>query len=180
MLATSRSRAESEIPVRPLVLSGGPAVGKSTCAGALARERDRCAAIDVDDVRQFVVAGAQTLWSGQGGEDQLLLAARNASAMARNFVGEGFDVTLADFVTTSSLDVYRDELPDCFVVHLQISLAGAQERARTRPVYLADHEFLLLHDMIETPPDADLVIDVEGMTCNLQLEQIRRAWDSAQ
>ncbi|GAA1311037.1 MAG: hypothetical protein ACTIA5_09610 [Brachybacterium tyrofermentans] len=166
--------------MRPLILSGGPAVGKSTCANALARERERCAAIDVDDVRQLVVAGARTLWSGQEGEEQLLLAARNAATMARNFEEESYDVTVADFVTASSLEVYREELPDCFVVHLQISLPGAQERARTRPVYLVDHEFVLLHDMIATPPEADLVIDVEGMTREVQLEQIRAAWISAQ
>ena len=34
--------------------------------------------------------------------------------------------------------------------------------------------------MIATPPEADLVIDVEGMTREVQLEQIRAAWISAQ
>lgn len=165
--------------MRPLILSGGPAVGKSTCAGALARERERCAAIDADDVRQLIVAGEKPLWSGPEGEDQLLLAARNVSAMARNFGEVNFDVTIADFVTAPSLAVYRDELPDCFVVHLQISLAGAQERASTRPVHLTDCEFILLHDMIARPPEVDLVIDVERMTVEDQLQQIRNAWDSA-
>lgn len=65
------------------------------------------------------------------------------------------------------------------MVHLQISTAGAQERARTRTVYLTDHEFILLHDMIATPPAADLVIDVEGMTLEDQVYQIRNAWRSA-
>lgn len=162
--------------MRPLILSGGPAVGKSTCAGALARERDRCAAIDADDVRQLVVAGEKTLWSGPEGEDQLLLAARNVAALARNFGEDGFDVTIADFVTAESLAVYRHELPGCFVVHLQISLSGAQARARTRPVYLTDHEFVLLHDLIATPPDVDIVIDVERMTLEDQLQEIRNAW----
>jgi adenylylsulfate kinase-like enzyme len=165
--------------MRPLILSGGPAAGKSTCAGALARELDRCAAIDADDIRQLVVAGERTLWSGPDGEDQLLLTARNVSAMARNFVDSRFDVTVADFVTASSLAVYRRDLPDCFVVHLQISLTGARERARTRPVHLTDHEFTLLHDMIETPPPVDLVVDVEGMTITDQLHQIRSAWHAA-
>lgn len=36
----------------PLVLTGGPAVGKSTTAGALARARERAAVVDVDDVEQ--------------------------------------------------------------------------------------------------------------------------------
>lgn len=47
--------------MRPLLLSGGPAVGKSTCGRALATERNRAAFIDVDDIRQLVVAGDATL-----------------------------------------------------------------------------------------------------------------------
>ncbi|QGN32568.1 hypothetical protein [Microlunatus sp. Gsoil 973] len=99
--------------------------------------------------------------------------------MARNFIEAAFDVTIADFVTDSSLSVYRQALPDCFVAHLQISLSGAQERARTRRVYLTDDEFALLHHMIATPPDADVVIDVEGMTPAQQIQQIRNAWAPA-
>jgi hypothetical protein len=165
--------------VRPLILSGGPAVGKTSSGRALALECDRGAYVDADDVRQFVVSGARTLWSGPEGEAQLLLGVRNVSAMARNFIEAAFDVTIADFVTDSSLSVYRQALPDCFVVHLQISLAGAQERARTRRVYLTDAKFALLHHMIAIPPDADVVIDVEGMTPAQQVQQIRNAWASA-
>ncbi|MGP5036843.1 hypothetical protein ACTXLV_05085 [Brachybacterium alimentarium] len=63
-------------------------------------------------------------------------------------------------------------------VHLQVSLAGAQERAATRPVYLNDHEFVVLHDMIATPPVADLVIDTERMSLEEQLREIRNSWHS--
>jgi shikimate kinase len=42
--------------MRPLILTGGPAVGKTTCGRALAVERDRAAYIDVDDIRQLIVA----------------------------------------------------------------------------------------------------------------------------
>jgi shikimate kinase len=40
------------ISMRPLILTGGPAVGKTTCGRALAVERDRAAYIDVDDIRE--------------------------------------------------------------------------------------------------------------------------------
>src|SRR5215218_2816130 len=42
--------------MRPLILTGGPAVGKTTRGRALAVERDRAASIDVDDIRQLIVA----------------------------------------------------------------------------------------------------------------------------
>jgi hypothetical protein len=40
----------------PPILTGGPAVKKSTCGRALAVERDRVAPIDGDDIRQLIVA----------------------------------------------------------------------------------------------------------------------------
>jgi dephospho-CoA kinase len=42
--------------MRPLILTGGPAVGKTTFGRALAVERDRAAYIDMDDIRQLIVA----------------------------------------------------------------------------------------------------------------------------
>ena len=165
--------------MRPLILSGGPAVGKSTCGRTLARERDRAAYIDADDIRQLVVAGDETLWSGPEGETQLLLAARNVATIGRNLVDAGFDLTVADVVTAASLPVYRAELPDCFIIHLQITLGAARKRAATRRVYLTNDEFDLLHAMLASPPEVDLVINVEGMTFEKQLEAIREAWARA-
>ena len=165
--------------MRPLILSGGPAVGKSTCARALSAGRVRAACIDVDDLRQLVVAGAATLWTGEEGVDQLLLSARNAAALARNFLANGFDVVIADFVTPESLMTYRHQLPECFVVHLHISVEGARERAATRRVYLSKDEFDLLHRMVVTPPAANLIIDVEGLAPEEQLNAIRSAWERA-
>jgi predicted kinase len=162
--------------VRPFILSGGPAVGKSTCGRRLSRRRERGAFIDVDDIRQLVVSGERTLWSGAEGERQLLLAARNTSALGRNLVAAGFDVVAADFVTPDSLRVYREQLPDCFVVHLAISRDGALRRAATRPVHLTDDEFDLLHRLIETPPQADVVLDVEGFTVDEQAQAISELW----
>ena len=122
------------------------------------------------------MAGDKTLWSGPAGEDQLILSALNTACLARNFREAGFDVTIADFLTEASLSTYRSELPDCFVIHLQISREGARERTQTRPVYLSDSEFKLLHEMIASPPAADVVCEVEGLSLPQQLEVIRAAW----
>ncbi|SDD92805.1 nucleoside/nucleotide kinase family protein [Auraticoccus monumenti] len=162
--------------MRPLILSGGPAAGKSTCGRTLALERARAAFIDADDVRQLVVAGDATLWSGPEGSAQLLLSAHNVSALGRSFTRAGFDVVIADFLTPASLEVYRDEFPRAFAVHLRISLQEARARAATRTVYLTEDEFDLLHGLTDTPPDVDEVLDVDDLTTTQQLAALREIW----
>lgn len=163
--------------MRPLVLSGGPAVGKSTCGRRLAAQQARAAFVDVDDIRQLIVAGDATLWSGPEGESQHALAALNASAISRNLIAAGFDVTIADVVTSGALAVYRAELPDSFIVHLAVSFDEALRRAHTRAVYLTCEEFELVHKLMAVPPDVDIVLDVTGMTPDEQTDSIRVAWE---
>lgn len=79
---------------RPLVLTGGPAVGKSTTAQRLGHEQSRAAVIDVDDSRQLVVAGAAVPWNGEEGAAQHRLGVLNACALATRF-----DVLIADVLT---------------------------------------------------------------------------------
>lgn len=166
--------------MRPLVLSGGPAVGKTTCGRALAATHDRAAYIDGDDIRQLVVTGAATLWSGPEGQAQHELAVRNTAALAGNLLADGFAVTASDVVTAEVLPVYREQLPSCFIVHLAISLDAARARAATRPVYITDEEFELLHRMTAAPPAVDLVIDVTGMTVEQQIRRVGDAWTAAE
>ncbi|PZE73481.1 hypothetical protein DEI82_14125 [Curtobacterium sp. MCBD17_019] len=165
--------------MRPLILSGGPAVGKTTCGRALAVSHERAAYIDGDDIRQLVVAGDATLWSGSEGRAQHALATRNVAALARNLLAAGFAVTASDVVTQETLPVYRAELPGCFVVHLVISLDAARARAATRPVYITDEEFELLHRIAASPPAVDLVVDVTDMSEEEQVDSLLRAWVNA-
>lgn len=166
--------------MRPLLLSGGPAAGKTTCARALAAARERAAYIDGDDIRQLVVASAATFWSGSEGRAQHELAARNTASLARNLTAAGFAVTASDVVTAEVLPVYRAQLPECFIVHLAITLDEARARATTRPVHLTEEEFELLHRISATPPAVDLVLDVTGMTVDEQIERIHDAWVGAE
>nr|WP_166426682.1 hypothetical protein [Labedella populi] len=88
-------------------------------------------------------------------------------------------ITVADVVTEEALAAYRAELPDCLVVHLSLPLEEARNRAATRPVYLTDDEFDYLHDLLSSPPEVDVVVDVTGLTVDEQTDAIRRAWTSA-
>ncbi len=165
---------------RPLVLTGGPAVGKTTCGRALAEERPRAAYIDVDDIRQLVVTGAVAPWIGSGGRYQHALGARNGSALASNFLQAGFDVTVADMLSPATSRIYRECLTGCLIVHLQISLDEARRRAATRKVYLTTDEFEALHrGDAENPPEADVVLQVDGLHIEEQVKALRSIWVGA-
>lgn len=160
---------------RPLVLTGGPAVGKTTTGRSLAEARPRAAFVDVDDLRQLVVAGHEA-W-GVPGAAQRALGAANACALARRFTGAGFDVAVADVVTPATAEVYRRELPGCLLVHLTVTPAEARRRAATRPVWLTDEEFDDLHRAdAADPPAADHLLDVTGWSPAEQRAAVDALW----
>jgi hypothetical protein len=72
--------------------------------------------------------------------------------------------------------VCRSQLPACFIVHLAVTLDEARKRATTRPVYIAEEDFELLHRNSANPPPVDLVLDVTGMTVDEQIASIRDTW----
>jgi predicted kinase len=161
---------------RPLLLTGGPAVGKTVTARALAESTVRCAYIDVDDVRQLVKNGGAAPWDGEEGRAQHMLGVRNAAALAANFRAEGFNVTMSDVIGTELLQLYRKLVPDVMVIRLSITRAMARARAQTRPVHLTNQEFETLHRQQLAPLETDADIEVSGMTLEAQIDAVRAAW----
>jgi len=82
----------------------------------MAATRQRCAFIDVDDIRQLVVAGAAAPWDGPEGQTQQRLGAVNACMLANNFVENTFDVLIVDVLTAETLVVYRSRLDRPLIV----------------------------------------------------------------
>ena len=161
----------------PLILTGGPAVGKSVTARALAEVRPRCAVIEVDDVRQLVVSGAAAPWEGKEGREQQRLGVTNACGLARNFLAMGIEVVVADVLTPETSDLYRRELPGCLIVHMTVGLSEAMRRAASRTVWLTDLEFRMLHDAdAANPPDADHRVQVDTLDLQEQTEKVARLW----
>ena len=163
--------------MRPLLLTGPPAAGKSTTARVLADTLSFAAVIDVDDIRQLVVAGHAAPWDGEAGLFQQRLGVENACDLARRFASSGIEVVIADVVTVQTAELYRTRLPSVLIVHLRISLAEARRRATQRPVYLTEDEFELLHR--QQPSDAqpyDHVVDVDGLDLAAQVAAVRDRW----
>jgi predicted kinase len=117
----------------PLVLTGGPAVGKSTTARLLALATARSAVVNVDDVRQLIVSGGAAPWQGSEGSAQQRLGVENACSLARSFNAAGFDVILTDVLTPVMLELYRQRLSGCLIVRLHVSDQEARRRAATAP-----------------------------------------------
>lgn len=164
----------------PLIVTGGPAAGKTTTGRTLARSLPRAAFINADDIRQLIVGGAAAAWEGAAGEQQMDLAARNVAALARNFHDDGFDVVIADVLDPSTVKTYRRHLPDIVMVHLVVSFDEAQRRAATRGMWLTDEEFTWLHQRDKKhPPAVDVRLDVDGLNLPAQVAAVRDAWWSA-
>jgi predicted kinase len=169
------------MPPRPvLVLTGPPAVGKSTTARALAEARARCAVVDVDDVRRLVVSGGAAPWDGEEGRRQQHLGVRNACALAGRFVESGIEVVVADVLTPETLAVYRERLPGCLVVRLTVPLDEAWRRAATRAQWLTDEEFVALYEAdAAAAPAADHVLDVRDLGLDAQAATVADLWARA-
>ena len=163
--------------MRPLLLTGPPAAGKSTTARALADSLPLAAMIDVDDIRQLVVAGHAAPWDGEAGLLQQRLGVENTCDLARRFAGSGIEVVIADVLTLGTAEHYRALLPSVLIVQLRISVGEARRRAALRPVYLTVDEFELLHR--QQPSDARLyddVVDVDQLDLAAQVAAVRRLW----
>ena len=166
------------MPPRPvLVLTGPPAVGKSTTARAVATARQRCAYVDVDDIRLLVVAGGAAPWDGDEGRRQQDLGVRNACALASGFVTADIEVVVADVLTRETLPLYRELLPGCVVVRLTVPLEEARRRAATRQVWLTDEEFGALHRADAAAHlAADHTLDVRDLTPQQQSAVVDQLW----
>ncbi|MEO3797562.1 hypothetical protein ABGB14_45810 [Nonomuraea sp. B10E15] len=162
-----------------LVLSGPPAAGKSTVGRRVAGTRARCAFIDVDDVRQLVLAGMVAPWDGAEGRRQRRLSAVNACSLAANFVAAGMDVVIADVLNEETLAVYRASLRDLLVVRLEVAYGCARERAMGRPVHLTWDEFAMLHREQESVAGADLWLDTTELAVDDTVGRLLEMWEPA-
>jgi len=116
---------------------GAPAVGKSTTAHALSARFQKSIHIPVDDVRDMVVSGLVHPGETWGADlvEQLTLARRNVTHMAKTYNQAGFAVVIDDFWDPNSRLMEYAELfrePNAHRILLYPSQQAAEERNRRR------------------------------------------------
>jgi len=149
-----------------LLLTGGPKVGKSSLAHAIARRRKRAAVIDVDDVRQLLVRPHVAVWDGEEGRRQHVLGVRNACALVANFVDDGCDVVVADVVDDELGVLYRHLLSHTplSVIRLLLPIEDAWRRCEARPHRIPRSAFVALYERQDAFSGWDLTWNVIGRT----------------
>jgi len=120
------------VPERPLLLTGPPAVGKSSVARLLADQFPPCAVVEVDDLRRMVVAGEAAPWRPDEGARQTELAARNACLLMSSFKPAGFSVVASDVLLADAGAVYKAGNLRPLIVHITATLTATEQRAATR------------------------------------------------
>lgn len=123
-----------------IMLAGPPASGKSTTSRALAATFPRSIHINVDHLRDMVVSGVvhpSTAW-GDALVEQLRLARKIATEMAKTYHAAGFTVVIDDFLDPYSRLSEYAELFDMaelrrFVLFPEQLKAHAQNLNRSGP-----------------------------------------------
>ena len=162
--------------MRPLLIAGPPAVGKSRVALLLADLLPPCAVVEVDDIRQLVKSGAASPWEPGEGFRQTELAAHHAALLMTSLHDYGFNVIATDVLLGNAFSAYTASLVPPFVVHLRVTLAEALRRAGTRRVHLTDDEFLLLHESDKRAFAADVSVDTTDLSPEECAAQILKLW----
>jgi adenylylsulfate kinase-like enzyme len=125
-------------PPIAFLITGVPGAGKTTVSRALASRLERAVHLDCDELQRLVVSGLT--WPGddppEEAELQLDLRARNAAALAANFLDAGFTVAIDEVVVgPRRLSMYQEALNPrpLELVVLAPPLEVALERDRLRP-----------------------------------------------
>ena len=144
-----------------LILTGPPASGKNTIGMLLARQRERCAVIDVDLVRALLVQPHHAPWQGTEGWRQQRLGVLQACTLAVGFAEDGCDVILLDVLSARTLALYRQSLaPHQFkIVQLLPTWAECNRRFHERGPVLTADEFALVYREQEQFTTFDLRVD---------------------
>lgn len=144
-----------------LILSGLVGAGKSTVSMLYAKQKLNCARIETDDLRHMVISPHKAPWDGEEGMRQLIIGVKNTCILANQFIQEGFDVIIVDFVTDKTVSIYKEMLANHnpYLVRLYPTYEEAKKRFDSRHETVTSEEFKMLYDIQTKFNKYDLQID---------------------
>lgn len=154
--------------MKALVISGPPAIGKSTIAERLTNGSTLRAIIEVDELRtQALRIGTPGKHEQAEDSDQSLqdtAATKAAIQIARVLLERGVQVIIPDHLGSEHADLYRNGLSAVLVVQLDANPGAhrVRNRARPRPRRYAPALLDFLHANARQSGSPDLVLDTTG------------------
>jgi len=163
-----------------LLLTGPPASGKNTIATLLAKRLERCAAIDVDQLRLMIVQPNGITWESRERAAQEDLVVRNACSLAQNFMEAGSDVIISDVITERSLETYKSSLSQTSIktVLLLPTETEVMGRLLSRPDYLSRGEVTSVYDQQARFEDYDEKLDNTELQPDEVVEWLLQRWEA--
>ena len=144
-----------------ILLTGPAGAGKSAVSEAICERFDRMLHVEVDTLRHWVKAGYRAPWLDEPqAEEQLLLAVRNAAAIARNAIALRYSVVIDDVIFSDTVERYREALRgiDCHV-HFALLLPDLETtlaRDAARP-YSVPERARALHEALAQQSEAGVL-----------------------
>ena len=159
-----------------LILGGPTAAGKNTIGHLVARQRQQCAVIDFDDVRNMFVKPHRPPWDGEAGRQDQLLGVELVCGLAIRFARAGWDVVVLDVVMAHTAPRYRELLAEHNPIIVQLLPHFAENRRRflERGRILTDDEFLWAYKHQIQFADYDWRIDNTNLSSKQVAQQIIR------
>ena len=149
--------------MRPITLLTGPAAsGKNSIAHVYATQfRERCAVIDVDQVRWMLRQPHAAPWDEPEGLAQHRLGVHHTCLLAQSFVDESYEVLILDVLWADLPAQYRRELDGCAlrIVRLMPTLEESLRRLHARPPSISDAEARWVYDTQASLTDFDFSLD---------------------
>lgn len=130
-----------------VILSGPTGTGKNTIAELVAQQRDRCAVIDFDVLRNMFRKPHLTPWDGDAGHRQNVLGVDHACMLASSLLANGYDCIILDVLSDATASLYKEKLShhDPVIVQLLPTYDEILRRNRTRPPRLTDEELEMVY-----------------------------------
>ncbi len=130
-----------------VILNGPIGTCKNTVAELIAKQRDRCAIIDYDVLRNMFRRPHLAPWEGTPGRRQNVLGLEHACMLAKNFLDNAYDCIVLDVLSDETARLYKERLRE-FNPRLVLLLPTFEEMVRrngTRPPRLTDEQLHMVY-----------------------------------